>query len=272
MGLNGLANVNIELTSRCNKNCWICGRRERDRLYKDLEYGDMPFEMVKDISNQLSYSLNKGIVIQLHNNGESLLYPKFGEVLKLFKHHIVSITTNGKLLVKKADEIINNLNSISVSIIQDDPEADEQFNILNKFIEIKKDRLPFIVLRFVGDVNETRYRDLLKRDDVIRAKRVLHLPKGSLGYTHPPTVPEFGICVEFLRHLAIDRYGNVSCCVRFDPDGEIRLGNIKESSLEELWNGEKRTEMMKLHVTGQRNKIKFCWDNCQFWGIPISGE
>lgn len=43
MALNGLGTINIELTSRCNKNCWMCGRRKVDREYPELalNYGDM---------------------------------------------------------------------------------------------------------------------------------------------------------------------------------------------------------------------------------------
>jgi len=252
----------------------MCGRRERDRLYKDLEYGDMDFKTVEKIVEQTP----SGIVVQLHSNGESLLYPRFGEAVKLFKDKdcITSITTNGKLIVEKSDEIFDNLNSISISIIQDDKEADEQFELITKFLELKDNKYnetsTFIVLRFVGDVNETRYKEFLNRPDVMRAKRVLHLPKGSICYTHPPTIPEFGICIEFLRHLAIDKYGNVSCCVRFDPEGQLRLGNIMNKSLARMWSGLKRKTMLRLHVTGQRHKIPFCGKKCHFWGIPISGE
>ncbi len=52
MALNGLGTINIELTSRCNKNCWMCGRRKVDREYPELalNYGDMDFDLVKHIA------------------------------------------------------------------------------------------------------------------------------------------------------------------------------------------------------------------------------
>ena len=51
-GLFGLANINIELTSRCNKDCWMCGRRRSERDYPELvlKYGDMDFKLVKKIA------------------------------------------------------------------------------------------------------------------------------------------------------------------------------------------------------------------------------
>ncbi|HAY22508.1 MAG TPA: hypothetical protein DCY27_10160, partial [Desulfobacterales bacterium] len=110
---DGLANVNIELTSRCNKNCWMCGRRKVDRDYPELalRYGDMDFGLVKRIAAQLPAN----IVVQLHNNGEALMYPRFGEAVRLFRRQITNIVTNGKLLVEKAGEIIGSLDTMAVS-------------------------------------------------------------------------------------------------------------------------------------------------------------
>ena len=53
--------------------------------------------------------------------------------------------------------------------------------------------------------------------DGIIATRILHNPLGSFKYKKKPTVPEIGICLEILNHMAISRLGEVSICVRFDP-------------------------------------------------------
>ncbi|MBI4620258.1 MAG: hypothetical protein HY739_08870 [Desulfobacterales bacterium] len=91
---NGLYCINLELTSRCNKNCWMCGRRKIDREYPEIamNYGDMDLELVKKIAKQLP----EGIVVQFHNNGEPLLYPRFGEAIRLFKDQIKCVDTNAK--------------------------------------------------------------------------------------------------------------------------------------------------------------------------------
>ena len=66
----------------------MCGRRKIDRDYPEiaLHYGDMDFRLVEKIANQLP----AGIVVQLHNNGESLLYPRFREAANSFKNQIKS--------------------------------------------------------------------------------------------------------------------------------------------------------------------------------------
>lgn len=115
---NGLTTVNVELTSRCNKNCWMCGRRKIDREHPDiaLDYGDMDFELVKSIAKQLQ----PGIVVQFHNNGEPLLYPRLKEAIGLFAGQIKCMDTNGKLIVQRADDIIENLNTLTVSTFEND--------------------------------------------------------------------------------------------------------------------------------------------------------
>jgi len=73
--MHGLSGINIELTSRCNKSCHMCGRRKEEAQYPDIanNRGDMPFEMLERIESQIP----PGVFIQLHNNGEPLLYPQF---------------------------------------------------------------------------------------------------------------------------------------------------------------------------------------------------
>jgi len=263
--LDGLLSINIELTSRCNKACWMCGRRkvEKEMPERAIAYGDMDFELVKEIEKQLPY----GIVVQFHKDGEALLYPRFGEAVSLFKGRIRNIVTNGKLLVEKADEIIDNLETISVSIVENDPEADQQLETIKKFLDIKKDRRPMVSLRFVGDIDETKYTSL----GLLIVRRQLHSPLGSFAYKKkPPTIPEIGICMDFLSHPTISREGDFSICVRFDPEKLGVIGNVKQSSIYDLWNSDIRKQWLQYHIDGKRHMIPLC-AKCEYWGVPTSG-
>jgi radical SAM protein with 4Fe4S-binding SPASM domain len=259
--LHGFGNINIELTSKCNKNCWMCGRRKIDRDYPELalEYGDMDFELVKKIAAQLP----PNIIVQLHNNGEALLYTRFGEAVGLFNRQITNVVTNGKLLVKKADEIIDCLDTMAISIIENDPEADEQYEIIEEFLRIKGDRKPFTILRLNGDVDQEKYKKL----GLVMATRILHSPMGSFNYKMNPTIPEIGICLDFLHHLAINTKGKVSICVRFDTKGCGIIGDANTEDLGDIWNSSKRVEWLKYHMQGRRDKIPLC-SYCHFWGVP----
>lgn len=265
-GLHGLVNINVELTSRCNKSCWMCGRRKVEKEYPELTlaYGDMDFDLVKKIAKQLP----PNIVVQLHNNGEALLYPKFGDAVKLFKKQITNVVTNGKLLIEKSDEIIDNLDTIAISIIENDPEADEQYEIIEKFLNMKGNKKPFTILRLNGCVDKQRY----EKFGLVMATRILHSPMGSFNYKkRNPTIPEIGICLDFLNHLAVNNKGLVSICVRFDPKGLGVIGDATIQSIEEIWNSTKRTEWLDFHKKGLRSNIPLC-SYCHFWGVPTGYE
>ena len=263
--LNGLGNINIELTSRCNKSCWMCGRRKVEKEMPELalEYSDIDFDLLKSIARQLP----PNIVVQLHNNGESLLYPEFGSAVRLFNKQITNVVTNGKLLIEKAEEIIDNLDTMAISIIENDPEADDQYTIIEKFLKIKGNKKPFTILRVNGLVKLERYKKL----GLVMATRVLHSPLGSFNYKKNPTIPEIGICLDFLHHLSINNKGEVSICVRYDPKGLGIIGDAKEQSLKEIWNSPKRMKWLEYHRQGRRDKVPLC-SYCHFWGVPNGSD
>lgn len=239
----------------------MCGRRKMEREYPELcNWGDMPKEMVYDISGQVP----KGCVVQFHNNGDPLLFPWLAVALKFFSDCIRCFNTNGKLLLEKADEIINNMETLTISVIQDDIEGDEQFETVKRFLERKGDRKPKVVYRLLGRVHN---RERWERLPGLIAARVLHSPDGSRDYEKKVTIPETGICQDLLTRLAIDRYGNISLCVRFDPQGDLRLGNVKEMSLVQAWHSEKRHFYINRHIEQRRNDLPGC-DRCHYWGVP----
>ena len=244
----------------------MCGRRkvERDLPHLTLNYGDMEFSLLERIAQQLP----PNIVVQLHNNGEPLLYPRLCEAIALFKGQITSFDTNGKLLLKKADQIIGKLDTMAISVIENDLESDEQYEIINKFLEIKADSKPQVIVRLNGNVDSYRYEKL----DITIARRVLHAPMGSYGYKKKqPTVPEIGICLDFLHHMAINKDGEVSICVRFDPERTGVIGNANIQSLAEIWCGQKRMTWLNYHKQGKRVLVPLC-SHCEFWGVPTGAD
>ena len=241
----------------------MCGRRKIDREYPEIatNYGNMDFNLVEEIANQLPLN----IVIQFHVNGESMLHPRFGEAVNLFSGQIKCIDTNAKLLVEKADEIISNLDTLTVSVIENDSEGDEQYELVKEFLDIKGGRKPLMVYRLLGKVDKPERWENLPG---IVCTRVLHDPMGSFKYKKKPTIPEIGICLDLLNHMAIDRFGKVSCCVRFDPKRLGVIGDANTTLLADIWNGEKRYEWIKHHLEGRRDKVPLC-SFCQFWGVPV---
>lgn len=255
-----ITTINVELTDRCNKACWCCGRRKREQLNPSIvkTYGDMPIEMVYDIAEQLP----PDIFVHLHNNGEPLMYPDFEEAVQEFCEQYTHITTNGKLLLDKFQEL-ELLNTVAISVIENDPEADEQYEIISEYMS--KPGRPFTTLRLNGKVDDKRY---LKFNCPI-ARRNLHSPDGSFEYTAKPTVPETGICQDLLYHPAINKNGDISICVRYDPEGLGIIGHVNDG-IEEVLDGRLRQEYIKAHFEGRRNDVFLC-AKCEYFGIPTGG-
>lgn len=279
---NGLVVCSIELTNKCNKSCWMCGRRKLETEYPQLT------KFNKDISVQdaryVLDQLPKGTLVQFHNNGEPLMYPNLGEILRYRTDIIRCLDTNAKLLLKKAPEIINNLDTLTISVIENDPEADEQYEIVKHFLTTKGDNKPRMIYRLLGDISKrekeaNKIRIWLKGYEKeqrwynlpgLIATRILHKPEGSFGYTKETVIPEYGICLDLLSHLLIDVDGDVYPCVRFNPLKYNKLGNIKDMKLVDLWNGEKRAKLIEEHIKGNRACSELC-KTCEYWGIPRGG-
>lgn len=246
--------INIELTSRCNKHCWICPR------WKDgKEKDDISFDLLQKIEPQIE----DNIIVHFHNNGEPLLYPYLVGTFDLFHRQIKHFDTNGILLIEKYDEI-KKADIISVSIIQDDPIGYEQLQILRQYLNIK----PYnqkVIARCVGNIDNERMQ-YIEGLNIPIVKRLLHSPKGRQEYTKETIKPEDYICRDFLNHPAIDYLGNFYMCVKYDPNGEGVLGNLNDSTIKELWYGEKRMKFLEKHVQ-ERNDIEFC-KNCEYYGYP----
>jgi len=279
--MNGLSRINVELTSRCQKACWCCGRRKIEAKRPGVErpvWGDMDLSMVASIARQVPA---KPFVVQFHWNGEPLLYDWLDTALGYFSHCFRALNTNGKLLVKKADQIIGNLDTLTLSVIESDPEADEQLEILKEFLKIKGDRPPFMVYRLLGNVEPRPWKAFAKNRGGIVATRLLHDPLGSFGYEKPVTIPEIGICLDLLHSVAVDRHGHVCHCVRLDAD-KVRIneaprstiGHIDNATLEEIVTGvdthkatHPRMEYIRKHLLGQRDEVPLC-ASCEFYGVP----
>jgi len=266
--LAGLSQINIELTSRCNKHtlCGFCGH-QNPKVFPNLKFGDISAALLYKIRDELP----GGIIVQFHRDGEPIDYKELHLALDAFYRSgfITSIVTHGENLWKRYTDIINNCTTVTVSVFKGDPDFDIQFESVRKFLEVKQDLPPMVNIKIVGEMDGEQLEawESLK---VPIIRRVLHVPSGNHKYAkRDPTIPEVMVCGDFLSHPSVDWEGNLFICNRLDTEYRGLLGNLNDYSLDELWNGSKRKGWLGSHLMGKREDVPAC-KGCKFWGIATA--
>jgi MoaA/NifB/PqqE/SkfB family radical SAM enzyme len=236
--------LNIELTNRCNKRCPFCGHREHVK-----ECGDMSI----DLFHGILYGMDGLEIIQFHRDGEPLLYPYLSNVLEACskKGIISNIVTNGRLLNAKTEQLVD-CNSITVSVYEKD---DEQYEQIKSFKYQEK-----LIIKVLGDYPAREY------SDYFMIHRQIHSPEHSKEYKKLPIIPEIGICWDIFKP-SINYNGEMFICNRNDIEKKGLLGDLNESSIYELWYGDKRMNWLNKHKENKRQEVPLCVE-CEYWGIP----
>jgi radical SAM protein with 4Fe4S-binding SPASM domain len=262
--LSGLAQLNIELTSKCDKThlCPMCGHQ--DAAINPITYGDMDYGLLERVRAEVS----PGILISFHRDGEPTAYPRLRDALELFSGFTISLVTHGLNLHNRAEEIIGRCTTVTVSVFRGDQDAQEQKLALKSFLQRKGDRAPQVQIKIVGDMLQDgieEYEALGVR--VIR--RLIHVPIDNSKYAHrSPTVPEVGICLDALHRPTISWTGEVYLCNRLDPQRSLLIGKLPEESLDSVWNGPIRQRMLEAHKAGRRDLANPLCATCKHWGTP----
>lgn len=265
--LNGLTQINIELTSRCDKHtlCAFCGHQD-PQIFPTLKFGDISDSLLTSLYEELE-PLGKTVVVQFHRDGDPLAYDRLMGALYVFNANIRSIVTHGEQLAKKANEIIGNAEALCVSIFRGDPDREIQLASLREFLMIKGDRLPRVLLKVVGDMSDDELLAYLSLGLPIM-RRLIHVPINNSRYAHrAPTMPEHGLCLDLLHHPSIAWDGRVYLCNRLDVADKGLIGNLNEESLDSIWNGKLRASYIQAHIEGRRADVPPCKD-CLFYGVP----
>jgi len=130
--------IEIEPTSACNLKCTYCPRH----FVKGLNHF-MDIAMFKRIIKEIE-SFPETVIV-LHRRGESLLHPKFSEMLYLIKgkFHEIQLASNATLLDSKLSQaLIESVTFISFSI--DSPNAYEKTRIPANYNKVESNIHTFI--------------------------------------------------------------------------------------------------------------------------------
>lgn len=229
--------VEIEINSMCNRSCWYCPNSIAERK----EQGEMEPSLFKLLMEQLQ-CINFNGRISYHFYGEPLLCSNLDYFVSLSKeycpHSRSVVYTNGDYLS------INKLEQLSLAGVD-----------------------KFIVTRHVGPKHE--FGEVLNNvRDEIRAKveyvhssdLILSNRGGILSTIENKINPKNTPCMVPSSLVVVTVNGNVLPCFE-DFHQKYQMGNIKETSILNIWKSEKFTEFREILKRGERYMTEIC-KNC----------
>lgn len=270
--------VYIELTDICNLDCSMC---DRGGMTRESGMMDMAlFRMIVDNAVEIGVP-----ALKLNRFGESLLHPHLIEMIRYCKKrgvHWVYFTSNGTLLTeeKSRELILSGLDSITFSFDGATKETYERIRGRAKYEEVKKNIMTFLELRKRLGKGSPRVviNTILSRDtkdeiyDVFRlwgphVDRINVLPVGRYGNVEDLSPLEREDrpskrrpCHQIFDRLMIFWDGKVTVCCA-DINGELSVGHIRESRIEELWKNEAFSGIRRKHLMLDFSGIPIC-TNC----------
>ena len=277
-----LNQLNLEFTSICNLRCkWCSLDHEGNRGLMTL---DLLRRVLHEVEDRDRFRIDR---LELHNGGETMLHPEFGEFLEEISRakrrgpafEQVNLLTNAtKLEGEKMDAVFETgaVDWIRFSVDGGTKETFEDIRVRAKYDQVMSN-----IERFL-DANERRPDPIRtglvtilpspdpEMDDRFRAltervtnymPRLAHNWDGSveLGLDRAPGQPR-GLCMFVMIQVVVLWSGKVSPCCN-DLNGRGPIGDLESESLYEVVRGEERRRMWSMMKSGRRRDIPLC-RNC----------
>ena len=279
--------VHIQTQSYCNGRCLFCPYPE---VSGKLEQGKMDWAVIEKIANEISqWNKLRKVVLMLQN--EPLLDKDFFKVVRYLKsvrpQTEIFTATNGSLLnesvVKEIvecglDEIVISLDAFSKNTYER-LHPGFSFEKIMKGINLISTVKPDHLLVTLGFVSTSNNQDEL--DDLIRftqekglGVRLVHvlnrannvhnydrfsLPKLKWRHLKLRLIYKFfyQACDLPFSSMAVLFNGDVILCCQ-DWRRQVVIGNVKTSSLSDIWNGKAFDELRRKIVEKRYNEIQSC--------------
>lgn len=271
--------LDIEATSRCNLLCVMCPRTEMLNEGTFWESKDFDFKLYKKIIDEGS---QKGLCsIKLNILGEPLMNPKLIDMIKYAKDKgIVDVmfNTNACLLTEsKSIQLIDSgLDKLFFSFdsayrenynkIRVNAEYTKVLDNIKKFSKIrlsKSSTSPFTRVSMVRcKENESEWVDFFNLfDSIVDSVAWVDYVEHSNKYSEKNSEESNNFCCPQLwQRMFIHPDGVATiCCV--DSARKLKVGNIFNNTIEEIWKNSYYNKIRYLHSSGNINKISIC-SNC----------
>jgi len=269
-------NVDLEVTNACNLRCPHCARTQNN--WGKGEVGFVDKEVVRKVIREIADK--GGYCMKFSLRGEPLLHPEIVTFLKWAKDANLLdyyFNTNGMLLSQKmAREFVEmEIPRISISVggwnektfelCQAGAKMEvvrENIRYLKEYRDKKGSEYPIIRVQAVTLEELTKHMEEFKKLWTPLSNEIglidFREETGKVEHT-AKTCKEFK-CNFLWQRLVVLWDGSTYPCLFHgvkDPQ-DLYLGNVKEKSLKEMWQGEKMKELRKLHLEGGSHLSSSC--------------
>lgn len=282
-------NLDMEPTNLCNLKCPMCPRTLALKQDKNsLGPGEvMPFSMYKKVLDEVSDENGCNVyAIKLTHRGEPLINPELPKMIAYAKEKgaiDVMTNTNATILNAKLSEEILDA-GIDRMLFSFDAASKEKFEAIRigaVYEEVLENIKEFVALRNKKKAWNTLVRVTMVMndetlDEIEAYKKLFTGVADVISFNRVVKEPQFVseceveidgkvkninhcmfACSQHWQRLVINSDGNVEvCCPNFKEDYVI--GNVKDSSIEELWHCDKLNTIRELHKKGEWHKIPMC--------------
>jgi radical SAM protein with 4Fe4S-binding SPASM domain len=274
------ARIRIEPASACNLRCAHCPTGAASSS-GNPNRGIMKVDMFDRLLDQLA-TMKGTRAATLYLSGEPLLNKYFPDMLRRVKEetHVESttFTTNGMLLDEKICARLQdaNVDGINISLDGNSPEENDQIRTRSKFSRVRdnihrareilkntKIVIHNIVVPTPDKMLDTPRPPKYLVDEFgaenVRSNMAMRWPGLPTGYLESngmeitkknavgTSTGELFCNMPFVETV-VETNGNVSVCC-YDITHELSMGNINDTPLSEIWNGEKYRKLRKAIAT-----------------------
>lgn len=279
--------IELETVRACNARCTFCAIDDwSTEKVKDLTLPDALFEK---FITEISDFTDRIDTVCLCRDGEPTLDKKLAERIKKLKNigiKRISISTNAQILTSDLSQALLHagIDDMMFSIDGATKAVFENIRKNLKFDKVVSNTLEFIRLRnairpstrirvrmVVTEDNRHEVNDFFSfwnqqvtSDDLVQAKE-LHNWGNQLAKESLDNINKFSDlpCIAPFNMFTIHLNGNVVMCGHDFSDRHV-VGNIKESTIQQIWQDKAINRIRHLHLAGQRNKIDMC-RGCDIW-------
>ncbi len=259
--------VLIEPTSICNLRCVMCF--QIDKSFTTREYmGRMPMEIFKKAVDEASENDCKAIT--LASRGEPTLHPELPQMLKyITESGIIDLKLNTNA-TRLNDSLSRNILDAKVSELVFSVDAGtrdtyERIRVRGKFDEVVANIERFNEIRrkeFPNSVTTTRISGVKVDDDQdiqqmtkfwsSRVDEVSIKPATPRwdSYNNPKT-DAVHACGNLWDRIYVWYDGTLNPC-DFDYKSLLSVGNIRDTTIKEAWNGPRYFKLRESHLSGRR--------------------